>query len=349
MKRLKLLVSAVVCAVGLATPAMASAESGGAQFLPHDGVCLPLPMHVALGPGQPKNQYVSGTFCYPFTQDRSRSIDILVHGATYDRSYWDSAYQFPSYSYVNRALGAGRAVYYYDRLGVGKSSFLPSTSVTMDADAYVVHQLISKFKPVFPTTNLIGHSYGSRISQLETSQYNDATRLILTDNLHAAGPALVGGLIKQYPANQDPQFMNHQPPYDNGWMTTEPDITVRDNFYYLPGADQNEIVYDNNHKAIVSQTEFTQGQALGKMPAGQNMTNKITRPVLLIAGQEDALYCGLTLDCTQAVNVKNFEQPYYDHAASLDAITIPNTGHDLALHKSAQTSFDAINSWISQH
>lgn len=347
MKRLTHLLSVLALIVSIAVPTVAAAAPITNQgLLPHAGFCAQVPVPVALSPGQPKKQNISGTFCYPFNPDRSRSIDILVHGATYDRTYWDSAFNFPQYSYVNRTLQAGRAVFYYDRLGLGKSTPLPSTSVTMYADAYVLHQLIQHFQPAFRTTNVIGHSYGSRIASLEASEYNDATRLILTDNLHSVGPVLANGLIKQYPANQDPQFAGKG--LDDGWTTTLPDIAVRSAFYDTATADPNEIAYDNAHKSIVSQTEFQQGQAIGKVPAGSNISNKITRPILLILGQEDGLYCGLALDCSNPANVKNFEQPYYTSAARLDVIVIPGSGHDLALHPNAGTSFMAINNWIKQ-
>ncbi|HEX7963228.1 MAG TPA: alpha/beta hydrolase [Candidatus Saccharimonadales bacterium] len=302
-------------------------------------------MPVALAPKAAKTQYVAGTFCSPFKFDRSRSIDVLVHGFGYDRTYWDSAFNYPQYSYVNRTLQAGRAVFYYDRLGVGKSGQLPSTSVTMNADAYVVHQIIQRYEHAFHQVNLVGHSYGSRISALETSQYNDATRLILTDNLHAVGPALVSGQLTNHPANQDALFAGRH--LDDGWITTDT-LTAREGFYDLATADPAEIAYDFAHKAIGSMTEFTQGQTIGAVPAGSNVTNSITRPVLLIVGEQDRLYCGLALDCTNAANVKSNEAPYYTAAASLTVKTVPDTGHDLTLHPSAGVSFDAISDWIEQ-
>lgn len=272
-------------------------------------------------------------------------MDVLVHGATYDRSYWDSDFNDPQYSYVDRTLEAGRATFSYDRLGVGRSSRLPSTSVTMFADAYVVHQILEHFRPQFRTINLIGHSYGSRIAQLETSEYNDADRLVLTGGLHAVGAALTKGEIALYPANQDPLFAGQA--LDSGWATTKPGAT-RAAFYYLPGADSSEIAYDDAHKSIVSVIQFQQGIAIGRVRPDSNVSNRITRRMLLVSGQDDRLACGLALDCTDTAAVKVHEQPYYTSAASLTVIIIPNTGHDIALHLSASASFDAINHWLQQ-
>lgn len=344
MKRFKFLFGSLVLLVSAAMPVAASAAPNTTLNnvqKHHDGFCTDVPVPVALGSGQPHKQYVAGTFCYPY--GKASSVDVLIHGATYDRTYWDSGYNFPQYSYVNRTLQAGRAVFYYDRLGVGKSSQLKSTDVTMDADAYVVHQLVQLFKPVFHNVNIIGHSYGSRIAQLESSQFNDATKVVLTDSLHAVGPALANNEITQYPANQDPKFAGLG--LDDGWTTTTPG-NARKAFYNLATADPNEIAYDDAHKAILSNTQFTQGQIQGRVPAGSNLTNSITRPVLLIYGQQDRLYCGLALDCSNTAAVLANEQPYYTSVASLTAKVVPDTGHDMALHPSAGTSFTMINDWL---
>jgi pimeloyl-ACP methyl ester carboxylesterase len=343
--RLAQLYGLAALTVGLLAPAMVQAQSADVPRQPKAGRCIPMVLRVSLAPGGPARQTISGTLCATSTPNPTHAIDVLVHGATYDRSYWDSPFDDPRYSYVARTLEAGRATFFYDRLGVGKSSRLPSTSVTMPADAYVLHQILQHFHRQFRITNVIGHSYGSRIAQLETSEYNDATRLVLSDNLHAVGPALTKGEIVFHPAIRDPRFAGQN--LDTGWTTTTP-AAGRAPFYYLPGADSNEIAYDDAHKSIVSTTQFQQGIEIGRAAAGSNVSNSITRPVLVIAGEADRLACGLALDCTNTAAVNANEQPFYTSAASLTVITIPDTGHDLALHRSAGASFDAINHWLQQ-
>ena len=345
MKRTIKIMSALLLMVSLAIPGVASAapDSQSYSSTPHNGICSPVRMHVALAPQTAKRQYISGTFCSPLKLGSVSSVDVLVHGFGYDRSYWDSAYQHPKYSYVSRTLQAGRAVFYYDRLGVGQSSRLTSDQVTMDADAYVLHQVIQRYKSAFQIMDLIGHSYGSRISALETSRYNDATKLILTGNLHAVGPAIASGELTSHPANQDPLFAGQH--LDDGWTTAD-SLASRNGFYDLATADPAEIAYDYAHRAIGSVTEFNGGRAIGAVPAGSNITNSITRSVLLISGQQDRLYCGLALDCNNLANIKALETPYYTSAKSLTIKTVSDTGHDLALHPSADESFSSINAWI---
>ncbi len=341
MKQLALCCAALLVSA-VSAPGATGAERAGSSLRPANGRCAPVVLHVALAPAQPARQTISGTLCTPTGPTPTHTIDVLVHGATYDRSYWDSGFD-TQYSYVARTLAAGRATFSYDRLGIGQSSPLPSTSVTMNADAYVLHQIVKHFQPRYRIVNVIGHSYGSRIAQLEASEYNDATHLVLSDNLHAVGPALTKGEIVFHPANQEPRFAAQA--LDSGWTTTTA-AAGRGAFYYLPGADSSEIAFDDAHKSIVSATQFQQGIEIGRAPAGSNISNRITRPVLVIAGEEDRLSCGLALDCTDSAAVTANEQPFYTSAASLTVRMIPNTGHDLALHRSADASFEAINRWL---
>jgi pimeloyl-ACP methyl ester carboxylesterase len=335
-------IAALWCVVISATATLFPAA---AQQRSSAGRCIPATLDVALAPGEGISATISGTFCSPSRPDVHDVIDILVHGATYDRSYWDSGFDGSRYSYVQRALAAGRATFAYDRLGIGKSSPLSSTSVTMYADAYVLHQILQHFHAQFHEVNLLGHSYGSRIAQLESAEFNDAARLVLTGSLHAVGPALTTGELVLRQASRDPQFAGSA--LDSGWTTTA-SPAGRAPFYDVAGADPREIAYDDAHKSIVSSTEFQQGIAIGRVPADSNISNRITRPVLLMSGEEDRLSCGLALDCTDALAVKANEQPFYTHAASLTVVIVPNTGHDLALHLSAGASFEAINQWLLQ-
>lgn len=223
MPKLQLLVRKTACvAASLVLVAIAAIVPQPAQASGHRGDCnTNTNIKVALAPGEPATHTIAGTLCKPRGYDHNRSIDILVHGATYNRSYWDFEYNSPQYSYAKKAVEDGRTVFFYDRLGNGKSSMLPSASVTMQADAYALHQIIQQFrKDHYKQVNVVGHSFGSMIAQLEASQYNDIDRLVVTGSLQSTGPVLVNGLIKSHQANQDAQFEGAG--YDNGWLTSIP-------------------------------------------------------------------------------------------------------------------------------
>lgn len=79
---------------------------------------------------------ISGTFCSP-SQGGNGTVLLATHGGGYDRSYathsnmaaeanlfdryWHPSYEPGNYSFVDFAIGQGYSVFYYDRLGLGKS------------------------------------------------------------------------------------------------------------------------------------------------------------------------------------------------------------------------------------
>ncbi|HSX17074.1 MAG TPA: alpha/beta hydrolase [Patescibacteria group bacterium] len=311
------------------------------------GFCVPFNAPVALGSGQPFNQHIAGAYCQPFAWAKgSHQIDVLTEGATYNSSYWDWPQNPALYSYVQKTLKAGRATLTYDRMGTGKSSHPVSTDITMAADAYVLHEIIQVLHLVgYNNVNSIGHSYGSGIALHEAGTYNDTSRVVLTGYLHTPRNDVVAGAT--YPANQDPAFAGQG--LDNGYLTTKPG--TRKTSFYSTAASQQVIDYDEAHKDLVSGTGFGGYFADRAVPAGTNLTNQITAPVLLIDGQQDFVFCfnPAYLDCTDESAVLAHEAPYFTGTASLTAKTVPNTGHDLTLHPSANDSFATINSWIKTH
>ncbi len=332
--------------VGLATLLLASALGGtaAAQGNPHQN-CKPVELPVAIVKDGPVNNTISGKLCTP-RKGNIKTVDVLVHGATYSGNYWD----FPGYySYVQRSLNShdtNRAVFVYDRLGTGNSSRPVSTEVGMDADSQVLHQIIQWTRSAkhFRQVNVIGHSFGSMIAVQESALYNDADRLVLTGFLHSVGPALINGELKKYAAEQDPLFAGKG--YDDGYQTTVPG--ARGVFYDTAAADPVVIAYDEAHKDVHSTTQFVQGKAQQGTPAGSNLTNQITVPVMIIDGANDRLYCNVQVACADTAAVRAFEAPYYTKAKSLKVVTIPNTGHDIALHPSAARSFREIDNWLKR-
>ncbi len=311
--------------------------------------CQELSLTVALGPGLPADQTIAGTLCIPaHYSGPSRQIDVLVHGATYNRSYWDFPVAQPQYSYVSRTLAAGRATLAYDRLGTGQSSRPLSTAITIAADAYVLHQIIqvANAVPTIQKVNVVGHSFGSIVATSEAATYHDADRLVLTGVLHSIGSGQSGVAASFYPAGLDPQFSTSG--YDPGYLTTIPGTRGSD-FYYAPTTDPSVIAYDEAHKDVVSATQFGDGLAQFYTPAGLNLSDHITVPVLVVAGQNDALFCGGTLDCNNPAAIAAGEAPYYTNTPSLTTSIVASTGHDLALHTTAGASFAAINGWIQTH
>src|SRR5215470_14436202 len=96
------------------------ADAKGDQALRCEEVLFP----VALAPGQPTEFTVVGQLCArgPI---HGKTIQVLVHGATYDHNIWDWPFQPERYSYVQAVTAAGYATLNMDRLGHGRSSRVP--------------------------------------------------------------------------------------------------------------------------------------------------------------------------------------------------------------------------------
>lgn len=318
-------------------PAVARADSSPVN-------CQEKTLAVALAPNTPADQQIRGAYC---KRNGSTQVDILVHGATYNRTYWDWSVNPFQYSYAKKTLLAGRSTFAYDRLGAGSSSRPLSALITLNSEAYILHQINDWLRTTesFPQVNVVGHSYGSYIAGVEAAQYNDVNRLVLTGYLHADGEGVPEAVTSIYPALLDPQFALGG--YDPGYLTTVPG--ARGSIFYSASANPLVVAYDEAHKDVVSATLFADGQALIHTPAALNSTNQILAPTMVVNGELDRLYCGLALNCTNHAAVTANEVPYYTNAASLTVKTVGSTGHNLALHPGASLSFLSINNWINTH
>jgi pimeloyl-ACP methyl ester carboxylesterase len=122
-------------------------------------------------------------------------------------------------------------------------------------------------------------------------------------------------------------------------------------FYNLATADPEVIKHDEEHKDIVPVGGVATLPTTYGIPAPLNASDRVTAPVLLVVGRQDGAFCLLpaALYCANSAALKVFEAPYYLAASSLSTAVIPETGHDLTLHPSADASFNVINRWVATH
>ncbi len=340
-----LLSSMLACACGLLAAGQADAASTA------DGSCQSIRLPAALVAGQPASQVISATYCQPLAwASGPHEVDVLTPGATYNSAYWDWPQNPSLYSYADKTLQAGRATFDYDRVGTGQSSHPPSDQLTVNVEAYVLHQIVSWLRGSggYSQVNLIGHSLGSVISIQEAGMYQDVSRVVVTGLLHVpnAGAGFVQTLLSlMHLAALDPAFTGQGLP--PGYLTTIPGYRARD--FYSSSADPAVISYDEAHKDIVPLSDLSSLSTTWGLPAGMNAADSITAPVLIVIGQQDAIFCAdpPVLDCSVPAKVLVSEMPYYAAAASLTADVIAGAGHDIALHPSADQSFAQINVWIT--
>lgn len=323
-----LALSAALVGLLMATPALAGAR-------PAAPTCSEHRLPVQLGA---HTYIVAGTLCRP-TGDVT-GVQVLVHGATYDRTYWDWPVRTDRLSYVQDALADGYATFAYDRLGAGDSDRPPGITLTSADGAAVLHQILRWIQAEYSDVTVVGHSLGSMIALQETATHNDADRLVVTGMLHNLTNVLELGQL--FASLASPRCSGEAGQPACGYLTTLPG-TRGDVFYSEAGAEP-VIAWDEAHKGVVAVGQIV--TAIPQLLPLLGTAHDVQIPVLVVVGQQDQLFCGLLQPCTEA-SVLAAESAYYTNTSRLDAYVEPTSGHDLTLHPTAGRTADAIATWIT--
>lgn len=330
--------------VGVVVPTAMASEPGGAGCRE---VTIPITIAGQSGP-------ISGTLCGP--RDAT-TIQVLVHGLSYGRYYWDLPYQPDRYSYPRLANQRGYATLAIDRLGIGKSWHPLSALVTYDSNASAVHQVIQAVRAGrlgarFEKVVLIGHSLGSVIAYQEAGTYQDVDAVVFTGAAHLVDPVNVVRKVRlnSIPAILDPKFTTRG--YDPGYETTRPG--TRGEFYNASNADPEVIKLDEKLKETFNDVElgtaFTYLTSRTKLSLA-SASKRINVPTFTIDGNQDLFFCkGLaTADCSSSTALANYERPYFGPNTAVEAKVIDGAGHDLNLERTAPTSNVAILDFVDRH
>jgi pimeloyl-ACP methyl ester carboxylesterase len=333
----------------LSTPAYA--EGPGALR------CTVHQVPVTISDGGPLNAAVYGELCYRGAVV-PRTVQLTVHGSTYNHLYWDFPYQNTYYSYVRAATLAGYATFNVDRIGAGQSSHPPGLEYDMADGARALHDVITKLRTGSPDTGghafsnviYVGHSYGSIYGWAEVSRYpGDVDAVILTGMLHKISPSFIAQNVLDFiTADQDPLFAAI-PGVDWSQYLTYASGT-RPQFYYQPTAEPNVIAVDDAHRDTVGIRELDDSAQFFQGPADQAPSQRITVPVLLLVGDQDRLFCAPdAFNCADPASIRQFESSYYPPEAHLRVVVIPRTGHNLNLHYTAPVTFAVAQAWALAH
>jgi len=291
---------------------------------------------------------VAGWLCWQ-GELADQTVQVLTSGITYNHTYWDWPLEPGRYSYVQAATQAGYATFTYDRLSTGQSDHPDALSVTLSAEADVLHQLIQGLRSgavgghAFDKVITVGHSYGSAISGVEANTHNDVDGVILSGITHSfapINPVLFSASI--WPAQLDPKFASAGLPL--GYITTLPGSRTN-LFYYTPNADPAVIALDEILKDTLTLGQFNTVNEY--MQPGS--TTAITAPVLVAMGQKDILFCdNLLLSCATDTAVASRENQYFSTQTCLEGYALNNSGHNLNVHRNAANWFATANSWADR-
>ncbi|MDR7277629.1 alpha/beta hydrolase [Catenuloplanes atrovinosus] len=277
------------------------------------------------------------------TPDRpTRTVQVLLAGLTYDHRYWTTSARPAGRSYAQEAVAAGYAVLYVDRLGTGRSDRPPAGEVDVVSEAYVAHQVVAAVRDGrlgwYETVIAVGHSYGSMIWTVEAAAYDDVDALALTGYMHGADPlAQEAARARLHPAAADPAFAGSP----DGYLTTMPG-TRGALFHYLPGSSRRLVALDERMKSTGTIGELASLAAI----ADPGYTRRLRRPVLLLLGDHDALFCNprAGLRCGSAADLCAREGTLFGRAR-LSAVLVKDTGHSITMHQSAPRAARAISDW----
>lgn len=282
---------------------------------------------------------VRGTLCMPLGP-QPEVVQLLLHGGTYDREYFDFGYRPAIYSYARHAKLAGYATLNLDRIGHGASDHPPSSDLTTANVAHIIHQVVQALRTSVNGKNFnwvqgVGHSMGSLAVAYEAATYGDLDSVILTGMGHELSESGVTGVQSTlYPANLETAWSA----LDGGYLTTQPGMRSG-YFYHLPTTAAGVVAHDEATKDTVPVAELLDLSLY-------NQTTEIDVPVLVVNGEFDALICGTDgTDCSTSATIQAAEDPYFSTAACMRAISVPRTGHDLQLHRTVLLSNALMLGW----
>ena len=294
--------------------------------------CRRADLLVALAPRQPAVYSVTGELCAtPRELHHGKTVQLLIHGATYSHDYWDfGTIADSSHSYARAMATSGRATFAFDEIGAGGSSHPSSELITIDSAAYVAHQIVQALRSGeigsarFRKVIAVGHELGAVVAWAEAIHYADVDGVIVTGAAHSLSSGYRDAQPTVFsPAVTDPRFITTG--LDPGYLTTVPGVRAR--WFFVAFIPEEEA-----HKDVVPAAELVTAARFTTSTA----TQAIHVPVLTIVGSNDATLCGPStrgrdFDCSSGATVAAQEAPFYSRAARLHACVIPGAGHDLNL------------------
>ncbi|AZG45554.1 hypothetical protein D7316_02150 [Gordonia insulae] len=326
--------------IGLSTPVAGATPHASAG-------CAEISVPVALAPGGPVTANIAGGYCVP-AADPGTTLQILIPGATYDRSYWDFPGFDGKYSYVRHASGSGKATLAIDPIGVGKSSKPSGVQVSAYTAAQTVHEVIAAARKGelghrWDKVVLVGHSFGSLTAMMEAGMYDDIDGLVISGASHAPGP---GGILQIQrtvrPALLDPATSDSVPAGDYTYLSVP---GARATAFHAPG---------DSDPAVVAADEATRVAGtigvLATIPVFIPTTFGIDVPVLIANGRADKVFCaqgggGSLTDCASADSLHRSERPYFPKA-DVSTYVLPRAGHSINLALNNRAFFERASRWI---
>lgn len=281
------------------------------------------------------NFKVHGTYCRPRNRGRG-TIQLLVHGASYDRRVW-SGYGFgDNYNWQKKAAARGYHTLAIDRLGHGrdKQRLDPINVVQGVLEVEILHQIILALRKNFSRVVLVGHSYGSILGTALVGKYpNDVDAFVATGYSSSANFTVLDLLELAPAAHVSPRFSRLPLGYLAGKS-----MSGRAEAYYGGFVNERIPEYDFWHQDTVTVGENCQSGLVGPAIG-------FTKPVLAVVGEYDKLFCnGELSSCDDKLKLTGetlFPNASYQSYVALKA------GHNFMLQYSAPKTFEVVHGFLN--
>ncbi|KZV92119.1 alpha/beta-hydrolase [Exidia glandulosa HHB12029] len=298
---------------------------------------------------------VSGTFpiqlrlCAPTTPAslRSKTLQVLIPGATFNTDYWDMSFEPETYNYVRFAAANGYWTLNMARLGDGGSARPDgNTIVQIPFGVAVVSEIVklARAGSLFGTLGgiekvvVIGHSLGAVILNgvVETVP-SSIDGAVFAGFSHTFGPTNVA-VAEWGPASEIvPERFAGLPP---AYLTSLNATTRAAALYGAPGTfDPAALEWDEERKDTIANGELL--TFAGAVPVA---APSFTGDVFMINGDQDGVFCSKP-GCANLAD----EAQFYAGARSVEFNVISGVGHCLNLQFGAPKVYAAIQEWLNKH
>ncbi len=306
---------ACVAALGAVLAVLLGTGAGGTAFATARE-CRDVRVAVPVRADGPATERIAGRLCRP-PGAPSRVVQLLVHGLSYDRAYWD-----PHVAAMRRARIATLAI---DRLGAGRSSRPPGERVDLAlhvASLARVARWLRRDAPGGPFRRvvLVGHSLGTVVARGVAVSSPDVAGLVATGFTHrlTTGPVLAR-LVACTQAG------------GGGYFTMRPGCRAGV-FFAAPAAAPGALAADRRQPARGAAAELP--AVPGSSNDADGLSARVRVPVLQAAGSRDALFCD-DGRCASRAALRAAERPFWRGARSFDAFVVGRAGHNVQHHRGA--------------
>ncbi|KAK8055131.1 hypothetical protein PG993_000358 [Apiospora rasikravindrae] len=308
---------------------------------------------------------INGVYCKPSTTTRAVEDDdkgvlqILLHGATYNRTYWTGLQDRPgvvadTYSWPLVAAHAGYHTLALDKLGAGSNPQRPDpiNVVQVPLEVEILHQVISTIRRPITTAStsplgrafdklaLVGHSFGSSLGTALARRYpSDLDALVATGLSTSVDYASFLDTDFQPAAAVFGSARANARGLHPGYITTG-SLSGRERTFFA-GA------YDAKHlpaRDFAGADAATGGELL-TMAAAPAVG--FARPVLAVVGALDRVQCPPAAGACEDILAATGRALWPD-AGPFDYHVVPDTGHCLALHFTAPETAAVVHTWLDR-